>query len=94
MERETLTLNIRGYMQIREKALEENPERKPRIETRSRLVVNTNNFPVAPATRSSPTLMLCILLDLVGADETGVAYSLDSAQPPYTIAQERLLQSN
>lgn len=59
-----------GHIQANiEKAMAVNPDRKPGMEPRKRLSVNTDNFSVAPAAKLILNIMPSIPLDLVGKTE-------------------------
>lgn len=62
--------------------MEVNPDRKPKIEPRRQLAINTDNSPATAAAKPAPNIMPYIPLDLVGTTRWR-AFNLSSSRPPY-----------
>lgn len=67
-------------MENTEKTMGVNPDRRPEVEPRMRLAVNIHNFPANPATRQTPNVMHCILLDIFG-----MVYVADGLHTPSAV---------
>lgn len=73
-------------IQNKEKTIDVNPDRKPRVKPQSELTVNTDNILATPAAKLPPNVMLYIPLNLVGTSEKR-ACRLGSAWLQYTITR-------
>lgn len=79
------------HIQIKEKAMGINPDRKTEVKSRTLLTVNTYNFPATTAAKLSSNTVCRIPLDLVGAAERR---SMLSAHDLYILRRSTLVSAS